>query len=98
MKEAIFAAILFGAIGVGTGGGIAVTQYLRPPPASDNSAWIEGVRQLHDQIADSVQIQKALLEVMKQGRAEQLDQAVRLDAHVLEIACLIKGCKPQALR
>ena len=55
-------------------------------------------KQLFDQLVESVQTQKAMLMVVRQGATAEQNQVTLLDAHVQEIACLIKGCKPQAQR
>lgn len=62
------------------------------------AAFLDGIKQLHEDAVAAAQIQQAMLEVLKNGTSSELAQAVTLDEHVLQIACLIKGCKPQALR
>jgi len=110
MKAAILSAILAGAIG--SGGTYTVMQYQQPNLAAavqqgrveqakldaSNVAYIDSFKQTSEQLAELVQVQKAALEVLKSGSTAELAQAVTLDEHVLQIACLIKGCPKQALR
>jgi hypothetical protein len=89
MKGIILSAILAGA--AGSGGTYAVTQSHQPNlDASILEA--QSKRDAADAaLLDSI---RQLHEDFKAGTA----QAGLLDEHVLQIACVIKGCKPQAMR